>query len=172
VSLQEKKSSIAPSGNVSANEPAADGTTGSGNVDKIRDILFGNQIRDYERELSHLEDRVMEEIGYLREESNIRFDRLEGYVHQEFESLNGRLQSERNDRRKMEKDLADEFAGNTRLLSEEIGRKYNEINGAVDRMADALRKQKVDRTELSSLLSELAQRLAEDPVPQLDKDTS
>ena len=33
----------------------------AGNVDKIRDILFGGQMRDYERRFQELEDRLLEE---------------------------------------------------------------------------------------------------------------
>ena len=37
------------------------------NVDKIRDILFGSQMRDYEKRFVRLEDNVTKAIEGLRE---------------------------------------------------------------------------------------------------------
>ena len=39
-----------------------------GSVDKIRDIIFGNQMRDYDTRFSRLEERLIGEVKDLREE--------------------------------------------------------------------------------------------------------
>ena len=36
------------------------------NVDKIRDILFGAQMRDYDKRFARLEDRLMKDAEALR----------------------------------------------------------------------------------------------------------
>ncbi len=38
------------------------------NVDKIRDILFGSQMRDYEKRFVRLEDTVTKALETLRED--------------------------------------------------------------------------------------------------------
>src|SRR3712207_6146483 len=68
------------------------------NIDKIRDILFGVQMRDYEKRFSRLEERLLKEASDLRDETRKRFDALETFVKNEFEALTGRLQSEQRTR--------------------------------------------------------------------------
>ena len=46
------------------------------NVDKIRDILFGSQMRDYEKRFSRLEERLTKAQDTLREDLKKRFDAL------------------------------------------------------------------------------------------------
>src|SRR5215210_7153000 len=70
--------------------------SGGGNVDKIRDILFGVQMRDYEKRFARLEERLIKESGDLRDDTKKRFDALELYIKQEFESLSLRLTAEQN----------------------------------------------------------------------------
>ena len=47
------------------------------NVEKIRDILFGSQMRDYEKRFQRLEERLTKDAEALREELKKRFDGLE-----------------------------------------------------------------------------------------------
>src|SRR5258705_8502177 len=72
--------------------------TGAGNVDKIRDILFGSQMRDYETRFSRLEETVVKETSEIRESSRRRFDQLEQYIKKEFEAVDARIRAEREDR--------------------------------------------------------------------------
>src|SRR5215813_12449769 len=65
---------------------ADDGREGQ-NVDKIRDILFGAQMRDYDKRFARLEDRLMKDAEALRDEMRKRLDALESYVKQEAEAL-------------------------------------------------------------------------------------
>lgn len=175
------------------------GVTGVENVDKIRDILFGSKMRDYERKFTRLEERIMKEVTRLREESSRRFDDLEGYLNKEVESLSTRLKNEQNNRTEAEKDLADDLIKTAKLLEKklaemgdqfdsttrelrqqlldqsktlslEIGRKYDETSVALERSAEELRDEKVDRSALSGLLTELALRLSDDPMQNLGLD--
>ena len=174
---------------------AEPGIGGGENVDKIRDILFGNQMRDYERKFSRLEERIMTEVGRVREESSQRLEALERYLNQELESLSGRIKGEQNDRLDAQRGLADELAksaeqlakrigelddrlsGATRdlrqqildqskSLTEEMGARHAQASEALDRTAGELREQKVDRSALSGLLTELALRLSDESLLQ------
>src|SRR5271155_6246436 len=57
------------------------------NVDKIRDILFGSQMRDYEKRFVRLEDTVTKALDTLREDMTKRFDTLSNYMKEEVDSL-------------------------------------------------------------------------------------
>ena len=50
-----------------ANNPEVEGHEGA-NVDKIRDILFGSQMRDYDKRFGRLEDRLIKDAESLRDE--------------------------------------------------------------------------------------------------------
>ncbi len=64
---------------------------GGGNIDKIREILFGSQMRDYEKRFSRLEDRLLKECANLKDETRKRLDTLEHFMQQEVESLTERM---------------------------------------------------------------------------------
>src|SRR6202453_5406821 len=57
------------------------------NVDKIRDILFGSQMRDYEKRFVRLEDTVTKAIDTLREDMTKRLDTLSNYIKEETDSF-------------------------------------------------------------------------------------
>jgi hypothetical protein len=70
---------------------AANGEVREGsNVDKIRDILFDTNMREYEKRFARLEERLAKSSGALREDLKKRFDSLESYVREEMESLSQR----------------------------------------------------------------------------------
>jgi len=164
---------------------------GAGNVDKIRDILFGSQMREYERKFQRMEERIGKEISSLREESSKRIDSLESYVNKELEALGDRLKGEQSQRTeaveeltaeiakaakllekkigeledtlgKNTRDLRQQILDQSKTLSGDIGKRYEETNEALDRAAGELREDKVDRSALSEMLTELALRLSGD----------
>ena len=78
---------------------AANGELREGaNVDKIRDILFGSNMREYEKRFARLEERLTKSSDALREDLKKRFDTLESFVREEMESLNQRLKAEKSER--------------------------------------------------------------------------
>jgi hypothetical protein len=164
---------------------------GAGNIDKIRDILFGVQMRDYEKRFSRLEERLIKEANELREDTRKRFDALEQYVRQELESLNLLVTAEQNTRgeacealsqsiketaRNFEKKTAQMDEQSTRSqsalrqqlleqsksLNDEIRRKYEELTALLEREAQELRTDKTDRSALAALFTEVALRLNND----------
>src|ERR1700734_3535805 len=74
------------------NEPAA------GNIDKIRDILFGSNMRDYEQRFARLEEALKKESSDLRETTRRHLEALESFVHKELAALEVRLNAERDER--------------------------------------------------------------------------
>src|SRR5208283_6132020 len=74
-----------------ANSDAPEGA----NVDKIRDILFGSQMREYEKRFTRLEEQVAKSLDGIREDVKRRLDSLEAFTQQEVESLSQRLKNEK-----------------------------------------------------------------------------
>jgi hypothetical protein len=163
--------------------------TGAGNVDKIRDILFGAQMREYEKRFIRLEERMLKEFGILREDLKKRFDSMESYVRKEVELLNDRQRTEQNDRStaiqeiskefkdsattldkriialedqhsKRARELHDQILAQSKSLSEEIQQKHEAMSAVLEREARELQSDKVDRSNLSELLMEMAMRLS------------
>jgi predicted nucleic acid-binding Zn-ribbon protein len=160
----------------------------AGSIDRIRDILFGEQARDYDRRLSMLEDRLLKELGAQQEDTRRRFDAFEAYVKTEIDALNNRLRVAGEQREELgedlnrklletgrglekritqlddhtaqaHRDLRQQILDQSKALSEEIRQKYTELAGALAREAQGLRSEKTDRSALASFFSEIAQRL-------------
>ncbi|MBF2066377.1 MAG: hypothetical protein IGS39_18450 [Calothrix sp. C42_A2020_038] len=157
-------------------------------LDKVRDILFGNQMREVEKKITRLEERVLRECTTLREDTKKRLDNIENYIKQEIESLSNRVVNEQNRREeglqalvednkkitatlekqltqldesinKNQRDLRDQILNQSKNLQNEVLQKYEELLAALRRESEELRHAKTDRSTLASLLSELAIRL-------------
>jgi hypothetical protein len=177
--------------------PAAD-DAGGGNIDKVRDILFGGQMRDYERRFNRLDERLAEETAALREEVRSRLAALEQFVRQETESLAERIRAEHDERTDATKELSREgreaaksFEKKAGQLDDQIGKAQREARQQIlelhQRMSDELRARtdevlarlaresselrndKTDRATLAALLTEMAMRLNNElSIPELD----
>ena len=164
---------------------------GAGNIDKIRDILFGVQMRDYEKRFARLEERLIKESADLRDETRKRFDALELYIKQEFESLTERLTSEQNARTeafealsqnikesarafekrtaqmdeqstRTQRELRQQILDQSKSLNDDLRQKYEELTAALEREAGELRADKTDRSALAAMFTEVAMRLNND----------
>jgi hypothetical protein len=162
-----------------------------GNVDKIRDILFGSQMRDYESRFVRLEETLTKEVADLKETSRKRFEGLETYLKKELESLQGRLKAERDERSDADKQLSRELKeladtlgkkiaegddhvteahGQLRAdilqqskdLRDEMHQTHDELMSALERRFKELRNDKADRALLADLLTEVALRLKDE----------
>ncbi|HZL57141.1 MAG TPA: hypothetical protein VFC21_08675 [Bryobacteraceae bacterium] len=161
---------------------------GAGNVDKIRDILFGSQMRDYEARFARLEETLVKETVEIRETNRRRFDQLETYIKREFETVQARFKSERDERldvasqhsrelkelgeslsrrirdlddrgSSVERDLRSQVMQQARDLSEEIRSSHDQLATLLDRRFHELSDGKTDRAALATLFNEVALRL-------------
>src|ERR1700740_3851373 len=85
--------------------PNNSGKEEGANVDKIRDILFGSQMRDYEKRFTRLEDTVTKAVETLREDMTKRLDTLSNYIKEETDSLGQRVKTEKSERAEGLKEL-------------------------------------------------------------------
>jgi hypothetical protein len=182
--IREAKKKMSNNQAATANEVDAS----SGNIDKIRDIIFGGQMRDYDKRFARLEERLLKESADLRDETRKRFDALEQYIKQEVKALGERISAEKSQRnddvKELEKGLKDltrnfekkttqieeavakgqselrqNLLDQSKSLSDDIKKKHDEIVASLEREANDLREDKTGRTELAALFSEVAMRL-------------
>jgi len=163
----------------------------AGNVDKIREILFGGNMRDYDKRFARLDERLAKESSDLRSETKRLFDSLETFVKKEFEALSNRLESEQKLRHESvqdvsqelrytakaldaklaqfdsqttqaQRELREQLLDQSKSLSEEIRLKHDEVLSVLERQVKELNHEKTDRASLSALFTEVALRLNND----------
>jgi hypothetical protein len=179
-----------------AQAPDAEGAAGAGNLDKVRDLIFGGQMRDYDRKFARLEERLAKETADLRDEVRKRLAALEAYMKTEVESLSERLRVEQDGRTSADKDLGRELrdtgqqldqrisqlddlvARGLRDLRQQLHAQHQELGDDIrSRVEDVLvrlahdaqelRSDKTDRKALAALLTEMAIRLNGDEIRAL-----
>jgi len=161
------------------------------NVDKIRDILFGNNMREYEKRFARLEERLTKSSEALRDDLKKRFDSLESFMREEMESLGTRLKTEKTERSEALKELTRESRDNAKALEKklsqleeqldsahtelrtkileqskalgaQIQKTKDDLEAALDQEAETLRTDKTDRLQLANLFTELSLRLKDE----------
>jgi hypothetical protein len=180
---------------LNAPRPVADGKAddpAAGSLDKVRDILFGQQVRDADRRFARLEERIAQESAELKEDVRKRLGMLEQFVKREVESLAERLKLENEARTDADKELLRELHDNARTsdkkfsavddqagrlqrelrqqlhdieqrITDDIQRQAHDSQTRLARESDELRSDKLDRTALAAMLTEVAMRLTADP---------
>lgn len=181
-----KRSPEAPE--AAGGKPEAAGPESPGNVDKIRDILFGSQMRDYDKKFTRLDERVARETAELREEIKRRFASLEAYVKNELTALADQLKAEKGERVEADKELAREIKESTKAwerktaqieeqmakalrdlrqhvleeskrLADDLEQKHKELATALEKESAELRATLTDRLALADLFAEVSLRL-------------
>jgi hypothetical protein len=164
---------------------------GVGNLEKVRDILFGNQMREVDRRFARLEERIIKETRDLKDDIKRRLDALEAYTTKETETLASHIRQEHNERidahGRLARELADTAGSFERRstgldeqvakgqreirqhileqqqrLSEDMRERIDEVLAALARETHELRNDKTDRLALASLLKEMAMRLTDE----------
>ena len=69
-----------------------------GNVDQIRQILFGGQMRDYEKRFVEMEKHLTKSIEQLANSVEKRIVRLDTFAKRELEKLSDQVKAERKTR--------------------------------------------------------------------------
>lgn len=192
VEKKENPSSIDNMAAVSGKTQASAGNlAGIGNLDKIRDILFGSQMRVYEKRFNSIEERLLKEISNLRNEIRNRCDSIENYIKKEVELLSDRIKAEQDTRvesvkeisqelkdtgksfehrmsqmddllNKTSRDLRQQILDQSKNLSDEIRQKNEECLTLLEQRIQEFRADKVDRLTLSEFFTQMAMNLTDD----------
>lgn len=159
-----------------------------GNLDKVRDILFGSQMRDLDRRFAKVEERLANETADLKEDLRRRLAAVEQFARTETETLVQRIRAEHDERSELTASLSRDLQAASAALDKRIGglddqlarahrelrqqilevqqRLADEMRDKIDavvarlnREADDLRNDKADRVTLAALFTEMAMRL-------------
>jgi hypothetical protein len=184
--MSKTKKAISPNGQ--QNGPAAEAAPES--LDKVRDILFGGQMRAVEARLQGLESRLMRGQEALRNDLLKQLGGLEATVQKEVQALLDRLQAERTRRAEELKGLGaelkeavkglerrhlklEEASGmadaelregilqQSKALTAEIGKLGDRLSTDLARSVGELRDEKAGRAALAAMFTDLAARLGD-----------
>jgi hypothetical protein len=151
-------------------------------LDKVRDILFGGQMRAVESRLQGIEERLRQENEVLRADFARQVESLDTFIRSEVQILNERLAAERTKRTEELKSLAAEVKEAIRALEKRHVKLEESANLAdaalrdqllmmgeqltteLTRSHQALDSAKTDRTALAGLLTDMAARLGAAPA--------
>jgi hypothetical protein len=165
--------------------------TEQGTLENIREILVGSPLRDVERKLVRLEQRLRHEHTTVLEELNGRLDSLERLVKHEADALGARLQAERIAREeethaltqqlkelagalekrvtqlddqttRAQRELHHQLLEHAKELREACGARHRTLAETLEQELQALQAEKTDRTALAALLMDAAMRLTPD----------
>ncbi|HEY5035949.1 MAG TPA: hypothetical protein VII74_02315 [Chthoniobacterales bacterium] len=165
-----------------------DGGEEAGKVDRIRDILFGSQMRDYDGRFQRLEERLGRETAEARQDVQTRIEALENFLKAEVQSLSNRLNAEQSERGSAVEKLAHDLAETARAfeakiknldehtarelhnlreqlleqakaLSAEIKEKHEQAQAGLKHESEQIRHAMTGRESLAEMFSEVALRL-------------
>lgn len=171
------------------NQVELDETTA--NLDKVRDILFGQKIREGEKRFGRLEERLMKEVVAIRGELQQNLDTFEEFARRELAQLSDRLATEVDERQTNDKqtsrelaelskavdeklakadaqngkglrDLREQLLEQSNKLRTEMRQRCEELAVEFNRDVGELRVTKADRAFLATILAEVAVRLRSD----------
>ncbi len=177
-------------GDVQAHTASPD-DAGAASLDKVRDILFGGQMRDLDQRFARVEDRLTRETATLAEDVRKRLTSVEQYAGTEAEALAQRIKGEYEARTAATKELSrqlqdtsSEFEKRSGLIEDQLARAQRELRQQIldvqqqlsteirqkfDALLTELRQEsvdlrsaKADRGTLAALFTEIAMKLASD----------
>jgi membrane-associated HD superfamily phosphohydrolase len=155
------------------------------NISKIRDILFGNNMNEYEKRFEQLEDKLALSIAEGKAETDKRISTLENYLKQEIRQLNDKLTEEEEMRIKSDKKIISDLESleeSLKKFKQSTGDNFSAVNQQImdlsnttneqltslrkalqDRLESAsnqLQTNKVERSSLAMMLTDLAYKIA------------
>src|SRR3984957_10396948 len=168
--------------------PAASNAPG---VEKIRELLFGNQMQDYDRRFEVIEQRFQQKMRDQEAESTRALQSMESSVKKQLESIAGQVRQEQDLRAEadkefgrglreqiqglekhlskvadqlasLERDFTERLSHESQTLREESRRRTDDTRAAIERMLAELMHVKTDRSLLAGLFVEIARCLNQD----------
>jgi len=164
-------------------------------VDKIRELLFGNQMQDYDRRFETMEERFEQKLEASEGEAAKSLNRLEASMKKQLDSLTSQFRDEKEQRAdadksldrglreyvstvekraaqtadhlaRLERDFGERLERASQELRDEIRKRNEEMQKTVERMFAELNNVKTDRNLLAGLFVEIAKCLNQDVAPK------
>jgi len=144
--------------NSSANKTNATAETPD-DVDKIRDIIFGGQMREYAARFQELEKEVADSLQRMSKELDKRFEKLERALQVRTDGLNEKLKLEASQRSADLDELHEGVAAEYEALTTRIEKTRAELIKALQADTARLDRQKVTSKDLAQLFTDLARQI-------------
>ncbi len=157
-------------------------------LDKVRDILFGAQSRDFENRFAFLEEKLLQETIRAKEDAHKRFEALEAQLKQQVQQLTDKIKSENSERavavksltgeikqltqaldkkieilgsesHKEQEELHEQLMHQSSSLSEDIKRRCDDINAKFNVEVSELENDKLNRSDIAAFFNDMAQKL-------------
>jgi vacuolar-type H+-ATPase subunit I/STV1 len=168
------------------------------NLDKVRDILFGGQMRAVESRLARIEERLLHEQQALKKDLEKQLASLESFSKKEVSALSEKLGAERSRRADEVKAIGDELNASfksldrrlatvdeatstadaelrtqllehSKAMSGQMKTLSDEFSAQLTRAVRELRAEKTDTASLIEVFSDMAVRLSEDLQASTDE---
>ncbi len=162
-------------------------------LDKVRDILFGAQSREFERRFAMLEADLLRKTAEARAEADQRLEALEAQLRQDVEQLTDRIQSEHQARTQTinavttelqkltrqlddkitelgqhsteaQEDIRQQLVDEAQLLSNQLEQKSDDLQAALTHEVEQLDQHKLNRADIAQMFSEMAKRFLGEKV--------
>lgn len=176
----------------STSEPVPPTTVGLSSpdesLDKVRDILFGAQAREFERRFAILEEDLLRKTAEARAEAHQRLETLEAQLRLEVEQLTVRLHAEHDARTQTisavsaelhkltrqldekiaelgqnstdaQEDIRQQLVEEAKVLSNQIEQQSEDLQAALNHEAEQLDHKKLNRSDIAQMFSEMAKRI-------------
>lgn len=160
-------------------------------MDKIREILYGSQMRHVDKRFGQLEKLFQDEIDGLRSETEKKLASLEKYFQKEIDALTSRINGETTDRNRSSEALGQRIDMTQKNLEEKIGQlsekalqdnrevqkqiltqskelleaihsDHDKLSTMMENSFRSLSEDKTDRETLANLFTEVAMRLRDE----------
>lgn len=157
-------------------------------IEKIRELIFGPQMEEYQRRFDLLEDQLKATAAEMRSDLKQRLDDVQSSLKDEITALKQQLASERKDRgsshdtvlkevaearkehsgqlkklegrvTKAQQVRADELQARLVALEKDLAAKTEALRAAMDEGMDNLSESKLDRRALADAISQIVGRL-------------
>jgi hypothetical protein len=171
------------------------GSADAPGVDKIRELLFGNQMQDYDRRFTVMEERFLQKLRDVEAESARSLGSLETSMKKQMESMGAQFRNEKDVLAEADKALDRGLRENIQALEKRIGqasdhlgrlerefmerlekasqdlrdemrKRSEDLHGTLERMFGELSSVKTDRNLLAGLFVEIARCLNQDSMPK------
>lgn len=150
---------------------------GLGDIEKVRDILFGKYVASFEERFTELEARLESDIDKLKDRLSDKIESMDDEVNKALQKLDVQIGKERKDRdselnslqgvvstaeENLKQSIAlmeDQANQDLKAVREAIATTHQELIDQLQSQKDALESDKVGRQALALMLDEVAVKL-------------
>lgn len=132
---------------------------GLGELDKVRNILFGRQVKAYEDRFSELEDSLNNMITKLTDTIDLRLNNLESDLNEREQDIRRSLVSSDESSSQDLTDIRSDMDNLTSAFGTDIAQTKGELRSELGKIETKLSSDKTDRESLAMMFDEMSMRL-------------